>query len=133
MDEGFDDVIEDRGGELQTGKSFDKVLELIGPATLKNTFAHVSEGGIVCCTGLLGGEWCMNSFEPIMELPSNGYLTSFCSGNVSEEKIQEMLDYVYKHKVDASPARVFSLEEVPEAHKYLDSNMSYGKVVCVTE
>lgn len=133
LDEGFDEFIEDRDGVLQTDKSFDKVLELIGPATLKNTFAHVNEGGIVCSTGQLGGQWYLNDFEPIFELPANGYLTSFYSGNVSAERIQEMLDFVYDHKVDARPEKVFRLEEVPEAHEYLDSSRSYGKIVCVTE
>lgn len=133
LDEGFDEVIEDRDGVLQTDKSFDKVLELIGPATLKNTFAHVNEGGIVCSTGQLGGQWHLNEFDPIFELPANGYLTSFYSGNVSAERIQEMLDFVYDHKVDARPEKVFRLEEVPEAHEYLDSSKSYGKIVCVTE
>ncbi|MBP3897729.1 MAG: zinc-binding dehydrogenase [Mogibacterium sp.] len=133
LDEGFDEVIEDRDGVLQTDKSFDKVLELIGPATLKNTFAHVNEGGIVCSTGQLGGQWFLNDFDPIFELPANGYLTSFYSGNVSAERIQEMLDFVHDHKVDARPEKVFGLEEVPEAHEYLDSSRSYGKIVCVTE
>lgn len=118
---------------LQTDKPFDKVLELIGPATLKNTFANVNEGGIVCSTGQLGGQWYLNDFDPIFELPANGYLTSFYSGNVSAERIQEMLDFVYDHKVDARPEKVFGLEEVPEAHEYLDSSRSYGKIVCVTE
>ena len=133
MDEGFDDVIEDRDGVLQTDKSFDKVLELIGPATLKNTFAHVNEGGIVCSTGQLGGQWYLNDFDPIFELPANGYLSSFYSGNVSAERIQEMLDFVCDQKVDARPEKVFRLEEVPEAHEYLDSSRGYGKIVCVTE
>ena len=133
LNEGFDEVIEDRDGVLQTDAAFDKVLELIGPATLKNTFTHVNEGGIVCSTGQLGGEWYMNGFEPIMELPANGYLTSFYSGNVSAERIQEMLDFVSDHKVDARPEKVFRLEEVPKAHEYLDSSRSYGKIVCVTE
>lgn len=133
LDEGFDDVIEDRDGVLQTDKSFDKVLELIGPATLKNTFAHVNEGGMVCSTGQLGGQWFLNDFDPIFELPANGYLTSFYSGNVSAERIQEMLDFVYDHKVDARPEKVFRLVEAPEAHEYLDSSRSYGKIVCVTE
>lgn len=44
-----------------------------------------------------------------------------------------MLDFVCDHKVDARPEKVFRLEEVPEAHEYLDSSRSYGKIVCVTE
>ncbi|MCC6107418.1 MAG: hypothetical protein LIV26_06545 [Atopobium sp.] len=39
-------IIEDRDGVLQTDGHLDKVLKLIGPATLHDTFAHISEGGI---------------------------------------------------------------------------------------
>ena len=130
---GFDEVIVDADGVLQTDEVYDRVLELIGPATLKDTFSHTAEGGIVCSTGQLGGEWYLNGFEPIMELPANGYLTSFYSGNVDGTRLQAMLDYVAKYHVSAVPERVFSLKQVPEAHAYLDGAHSFGKVVVLTE
>ena len=125
---GFDQVILDHEGVLQTEQKFTKVLELIGPATLKDTFAHVSEGGIVCSTGQLGGVWNLD-FEPIMELPPNGYLTSFYSGNVSSEKLNRMLRFIEEHQVNAAPEKVFPLEQTAEAHRYLESRDSFGKVV----
>ena len=128
---GFDQVILDAGGVLQTDRQFDRVLELIGPATLRDTFSHVAEGGIVCSTGQLGGQWYLNDFEPIMELPANGYLTSFYSGNVDPERLQSLLDYVRKYGIDPAPERVFSLPQVPEAHTYLESARSFGKVIVV--
>ena len=66
-----------------------------------------------------------------MELPANGYLTSFYSGNVDGKRLQDMLDYVAKYHVNAAPERVFSLEEVSKAHAYLDGAHSFGKVVVV--
>ena len=44
---------------------------------------------------------------------------------------QEMLDFVRDYNVDAKPEKIFSLEQVPDAHRYLESSDSYGKVVCV--
>lgn len=129
LDNGFDEVIEDRNGIIQTGKTFDRVLELIGPATLRDTFAHTNEDGIVCSTGQLGGEWYLNDFDPIFELPANGYLTSFYSGNVCADRGQEMLDYIVRYNVDVRPEKVFRLEEMQAAHEYLDSTHSFGKVV----
>ena len=81
--------------------------------------------------GQLGGRWYLSGFEPIMELPANGYLTSFYSGNVDGKRLQDMLDYVAKCHVNAAPERVFSLEEVPKAHAHLDGAHSFGKVVVV--
>lgn len=129
LDEGFDAVIEDREGVLQTKDTYDKALELIGPATLKDSFAHIGEGGIVCSTGQLGGEWYLNGFDPIFDLPANGYLTSFYSGNVDGKRLQEMLDYISQYNVDVRPERVFTLDELPDAHIYLDGSRSFGKVV----
>ena len=128
---GFDEVIVDKGGVLQTNERFDRALELIGPATLKDTFSHINEGGIVCSTGQLGGQWYMDGFDPITDLCANGYLTSFYSANVDAERLQEMLDYVQHYQVSAAPEKVLSLEQVPEAHAYLESAGSFGKVVVV--
>ena len=131
LEAGFDQVILDAEGVLQTDRQFDRVLELIGPATLRDTFSHVAEGGIVCSTGQLGGQWYLNDFDPIMELPANGYLTSFYSGNVDPARLQSLLDYVQKYGIDPAPERVFSLPQVPEAHAYLESAHSFGKVIVV--
>ena len=131
LEAGFGQVILDAEGVLQTDRQFDRVLELIGPATLRDTFSHVAEGGIVCSTGQLGGQWYLNDFDPIMELPANGYLTSFYSGNVDPARLQSLLDYVQKYGIDPAPERVFSLPQVPEAHAYLESAHSFGKVIVV--
>ena len=128
---GFDEVILDEDGVLQTEQQFDRVLELIGPATLRDTFSHVAEGGIVCSTGQLGGQWTLNDFDPIFELPANGYLTSFYSGNVDAARLQSLLDYVRTYGIDPAPARVFSLPQVAEAHAWLESANSFGKVIVV--
>ena len=129
LEAGFDEVILEKDGVLQTEERFDKVLELIGPATLRDTFSHVREEGIVCSTGQLGGQWYLNEFEPIMELPANGYLTSFYSGNVDLQRLQEMLDYTQNYQVNAKPEKIFALNEVSDAHRYLDSQESFGKVI----
>ena len=129
LDQGYDEVIVDQNGKLQTDQKFDKVLELIGPATIKDTFQHTQPGGIVCSTGQLGGEWYLDQFDPITDLAPNAYLTSFYSGNVDQERLDAMLDYVAKYHVDAHPTKVFSLEEVPQAHAYLESHGSLGKVI----
>ena len=42
---------------MQTEEKFDKILELVGPATLKNSFDHIQSAGIICNTGQLGSKW----------------------------------------------------------------------------
>ena len=133
LEEGFDQVVEDRNQVLQTGEKYDRIFDLIGPAALRDTFAHTAEGGIICVTGLLGGKWTLDDFDPLEDLPANGYLTAFHSGNVTERSLQEMLDYVETHRVDCRPEKVFDLSEMAKAHEYLGSSRSFGKVVVMSE
>lgn len=133
LDAGFDGFVVDADGVLQTDEAFDRAFELIGPATLKDTCSHIREGGIVCSTGQLGGQWYMDGFDPIFDLPANGYLTSFYSNNVDGARLDEMLSYVARYDVDAAPERVFTLEQVPDAHRYLADAKSFGKVVVLND
>ena len=126
---GYDEVILDQDGKLQSTEEFDRVLELIGPATIQDTFQHVHEGGIVCSTGQLGNQWYLEHFDPIMDIAANGYLTSFYSGNVNQRKIDDLLRYVEQYDVQVKPEKIYSLSEVPEAHRYLASHNSLGKVI----
>lgn len=126
---GYDEVILDQDGKLQSTEEFDRVLELIGPATIQDTFQHVHEGGIVCSTGQLGNQWYLEHFDPIMDIAANGYLTSFYSGNVNQQKIDDLLRYVEQYDVQVKPEKIYSLSEVPEAHRYLASHNSLGKVI----
>ena len=75
----------------------------------------------------------MNDFDPIVELKNNSYLTAFYSGNVSQDKLDAMFDYIRRFDVKILIERVFSLEQVPEAHSFLQSAAGFGKVVVVNE
>lgn len=130
---GFDEVVTEADGKLQTDQRYDKILELVGPATLRDSFSHINEHGIVCNTGQLGNIWYVNNFDPIIELKNNSYLTAFYSGNVSQAKLDAMFDYIRQFNVKILIERVFTLEQVPEAHRFLQSADGFGKVVVVNE
>ena len=130
---GFDEVITEADGKIQTDQSYDKILELVGPATLRDSFSHINEHGIVCNTGQLGNIWYVNNFDPIIELKNNSYLTAFYSGNVSQAKLDAMFDYIRQFDVKILIERVFALEQVSEAHRFLQSADGFGKVVVMNE
>ena len=130
---GFDEVITEADGKIQTDQSYDKILELVGPATLRDSFSHINEHGVVCNTGQLGNIWYVNNFDPSIELKNNSYLTAFYSGNVSQAKLDAMFDYIRQFNVKILIERVFALEQVPEAHRFLQSTDGFGKVVVMNE
>ena len=130
---GYDEVIFDNNNVLETEENFDKILELVGPVSIKDSFSHIKEYGIICATGLLGGKWYLEDFEPTRDIKNNAYLTTFYSGNVNGEKINSMLDYIEKYKIDIKAEKIFSLDEIAEAHKYLDSSSAFGKVIVINK
>ena len=68
---------------------FDRVLELIGTTTLLDSLRCVSTGGIVCMTGILGGKWTLEAFQPMVDIPTGVRLTSYSGGssNISVERL----------------------------------------------
>lgn len=126
---GFDQIILDVDGILDTDETFTKIIDLVGPRDIKDSLAHLFEGGIICSCGQLGGQWTLADFDPIMELRRNVYLTTFYSDNVSTKQIQDLIDFVERYGIDVRPEKVFGLEEIQKAHAYLEGGKSFGKVI----
>ena len=126
---GYDAIIADNDNVLATDECFDKILELVGPASIKDSFAHIKEYGIICTTGLLGGKWYLEDFDPTRDLLHNAYLTTFYSGSVNAEKIRALFAYIEQYHVPIAPEKVFALDDIVAAHQYVESSAGYGKVV----
>lgn len=129
-------IIENDNFENQLKSYFpqgiDKVLELIGASTLKSSLKSLKQGGTVCMTGCLGG-WIVDSFEPLVDIPSESYLTSFDSTTVNKDTIRDMFDFIEKYNIKPRISKVFPLEEIGAAHSFLESNKANGKIVIKVE
>ena len=110
----------------------DKVLELIGASTLKSSLKATVQGGIVCMTGCLGG-WVVKEFEPLDDIISESYLTSFNSTFIKKETIEEMFQFISENHIEPSISMIFTLDEISKAHKYLESNKANGKVIVMAQ
>jgi NADPH:quinone reductase len=109
-----------------------KVLELVGTVTLKSSLKLLAEHGTLCMTGILGGEWVLDNFEPMIDIPSGAYFTQFDSGvNFKEKLLVELFDHIEQYKIDVPIADVFPLEEIDKAHLLMESNKAIGKIVVV--
>lgn len=62
---GADEVVLDDGALSRAGVRAHKALELIGPKTLQDTLGCLWRGGICCDTGILGGVFTLDRFDPI--------------------------------------------------------------------
>lgn len=112
-------------------RTFDRVLELIGTTTLLDSLRCVHPGGIVCMTGILGGQWTLGSFEPMGDVPTGVKLTSYSGGSsdISIEQLQHYVELVEKGKLVIQTGPVFRFEELVQAHELMDANQAGGKIV----
>ncbi len=106
-----------------------KILELIGPATLLESASLLRHHGIVCVTGILGKKGTVDNFYPIKDIPSGVYLTGFSSNYPTQQVIDEIFTHIQKHNLKPAIAKVFTLSEIGKAHQLMEDNTVNGKVV----
>ena len=44
-----------------------------------------------------------------------------------------MLNYIEKYQIEVKAEKIFSLDEIVETHKYLDSSSGFGKVIVINK
>lgn len=135
IDAGFDEAIvaPDSARLPAATAHFDKIIDLIGPLSVKDSLSHLNEGGIVNMTGELGGLWTVPDFDPISDIPNGCYLTGFSSGDVSQTLLQDLFDFIAAYHVSVAPARIFNFNQVPAAHAYLQAADSFGKAIVLLD
>ncbi|WP_433734267.1 zinc-binding dehydrogenase [Nocardia sp. CA-129566] len=137
---GVDHVLVDAGEPLAASmhtvwpEGPDYVLDLVGARTAVDSLHLVRRGGTVCVAGSLSG-WLIADFEPIAMIPSGTKLTAFHSNNVEgsagttvlQQVVHEVETSIYRPNLD----RVFGLDDIVAAHRYMEDNRATGKVVVV--
>jgi NADPH:quinone reductase-like Zn-dependent oxidoreductase len=106
-----------------------KILELIGAATLFESASLLIHHGIVCVTGILGKKGTLDNFYPVKDLPSGVYLTGFSSNSPTQGVIDNIFEHIQKHKLHPVISEVFSLDGIGQAHELMGNNKANGKVV----
>lgn len=106
-----------------------KVLELIGPKTLRDSLLTVSRPGYVCQTGLLGNVFTVPQFDAIKYIPNGVFLTGFFSNFPSQAVIDRLMDIIENAHISPLYKRVFSLDQIVEAHTLLERGGAGGKII----
>jgi NADPH:quinone reductase len=110
-----------------------KILELIGPATLLESAGLLRHHGMVCVTGILGKKVTLEHFYPIKDIPSGVYLTGFSSNYPAQKIIDEIFNHLQNHNLHPTIAKLFTLSEIGRAHQLMENNEANGKVVVMTD
>lgn len=106
-----------------------KALELVGPKTLRDTLRCVEKGGIVCNTGILGGVYTLNGFDPIKDIPNGVYLTGFFSNYPAQQTMTDIFSFINCHHIKPEIGAVYPLERISEALFDMDNHKVDGKIV----
>lgn len=112
----------------------DKVLELVGTATLRDSLLAVREPGTLCMAGVVGDQWSLRDFSPMDAIPTGVSLTTY-SGDVPDfmaMPLQELVDQVAAGALPVTVGRVFRLDDIVEAHRTMEENRAGGKIVVLT-
>ncbi|MBP3854397.1 MAG: zinc-binding dehydrogenase [Ruminiclostridium sp.] len=115
-------------GQLAGKANVTKALELVGAKTVRDTLRCMVKGGIVCHTGLLGGVYTLDGFDPIKEIPNGVYLTGFFSNYPTQQAVDEIFTFLSEHKLQPVYGECFDFEHIREACIALDGGKVNGKI-----
>src|SRR6202045_51912 len=115
-------------------KGVDKVLELVGTTTLKDSLRCAKQRGIVCMTGIVGNKWSFDNFAPMEAIPTAVSLTTYAgeSENFIRMPVEHLVEKTAPAKLPVQIGKVFRLEEIVEAHRCMEENKAGGKIVVLT-
>ena len=106
-----------------------RALDLVGPRFLKDTLTAVEKGGIVCNTGILGGVFTLNGFDPIKDIPNGVYLTGFFSNYPTQNVMDAIFSFLKARRIMPRYGKQYPFQELPIACEALDSGNVNGKIV----
>lgn len=136
VENGADHVIIDDGKiasnvKAQFPNGVNKVLELVGTQTLKDSLKCIATRGMVCMTGILGNEWTMKEFTPMGDIPSLGRLTAYMGDveNLDHNLLQDFIYSVEKGDIKMPIDTVYRLDDIVEAHERMEQSKASGKLV----
>lgn len=106
-----------------------KALDLVGPRFLRDTLTAVEKGGIVCSTGILGGVYALNGFDPIKDIPNGVYLTGFFSNYPTAKTMRDIFSFMKEKNLKPLIGKTFAFEDIKAAIMAQDMGSIDGKIV----
>ncbi|MBT1679748.1 zinc-binding alcohol dehydrogenase family protein [Curtobacterium aurantiacum] len=133
---GADHVVVDTGRIADTVRRIvpdgvNGAVELIGTGTLPDTLRATAVHGTVSFSGMLSDVWTIPDFYPMAVIPNGVRLTAY-SGEASDlpaSVLQAFLDAVAAGTMQVPIAKVYSLEEIVQAHRDMEDGTRSGKLV----
>ena len=111
----------------------DKVLEMIGLPTVKDSLRCVREGGVVCLTGSVAEVWSLRDFTPMDVIPTAVRLTTYSSADgFMRTPLDTLAGKIASGELRIPLGPVFQLDDIAAAHRCMEDNQALGKIVVLT-
>jgi NADPH2:quinone reductase len=130
----------DLAAHLAESKQIDAVLDLVGNSTILDSLDMLRRGGTACLAGWLGGLDPIGDFNPLLRMASGvnwNFFGSFVFGTpgfpLSDVPLEDIARQVAEGKLDAKPTRIFSFDQIHEAHRVMEAGEAGGKMVVVMD
>jgi NADPH:quinone reductase-like Zn-dependent oxidoreductase len=125
---------------IAEAKHIDAVLDLVGNSTILDSLDMLRRDGTACLAGWLGGLDPIGDFNPLLRMASGvnwSFFGSFVFGSpgfpLSDVPLQDIAAQVAAGRLDAAPERVFSFDQIREAHRVMEAGEAGGKMVVVMD
>ncbi|MDM4140000.1 MULTISPECIES: zinc-binding alcohol dehydrogenase family protein [Mycobacterium] len=130
----------DLAAHIAESKRIDAVLDLVGNSTILDSLDMLRRGGTACLAGWLGGLDPIGDFNPLLRMASGvnwNFFGSFVFGTpgfpLSDVPLQDIARQVADGDLDAEPSRIFSFDQIREAHRVMEAGEADGKMVVVMQ
>jgi NADPH:quinone reductase len=118
----------------------ERAVDLIGNSVLRDSLVCLERDGRLCQVGFLGGLGPVQDFVPLLDLPTGVQLSLYASALVlgspayplAEVPLKAIFEQVAAGELQGEPIRVFSFDEIVEAHRVLEAGTAGGKMVVRT-
>ncbi|EAL86055.1 hypothetical protein LV164_003801 [Aspergillus fumigatus] len=140
LENGADRVWTDDGAvaeqirDADSGCYYDKVLELVGTATLADSLRCVKKGGVVSLVGRLCENGDLEKVDLMELIPSGVKLTVYqgTSEDFMNTPLDAVLRLIEQGSLKFKIGRVLRMEQIVEAHRCMEENEAEGKIVILS-
>lgn len=136
---GADEFILDDGclEKVVNPNKFNKVLELVGTTTLKDSLRCCASAdpqaglGLVCMMGMAGNSWLLDGFSPMEDIPQYVGLINYSGGPKELALVpwSEIVKDVESGKLKIIVGKTYPLQAIVEAHTVMEEGKAGGKIV----
>jgi NADPH:quinone reductase-like Zn-dependent oxidoreductase len=111
------------------------LYELVGAAALLDSLHALAAGGRACIAGYLEDEWELAPAQTEAQrlgVPLAVYSSNSINRASYGQVLQDIIQAVEEGRHRANIDRIFKLDEIRDAHRYMEANRAVGKLVVVT-